>query len=66
MVDKLSKHEGWQLITNVDRVIDEGGVVRSDQLGGYINDIYMYCLFVWWCLMPLSTIFQLNRGGLFY
>jgi hypothetical protein len=30
MVDKLSKHEDWWLITNVDRVMDEGGVVHSD------------------------------------
>ena len=27
---------------------------------------YIVCLFVWWCLLPLSIIFQLYRGSQFY
>jgi hypothetical protein len=32
----------------------------------YMNVCLLICLFVWWCLTPLWTIFQLIRGSQFY
>jgi hypothetical protein len=30
------------------------------------KEVELSLIFVWWCLMPLSAIFQLYRGGQFY
>ena len=46
----------WEAIV---RFVDIGRIVDSHRLN-------IPVIFVWWCLTPLSTIFQLYRGGQFY
>jgi hypothetical protein len=39
------------------------GVKQQSLTYPFVIMIIKECLFVWWCLTPLSKIFQLYRGG---
>ena len=40
--------------------------IRQSKLVVIIIKFLLQCFSVWWCLTPLSIIFQLHRGGQFY
>ena len=40
--------------------------IKIKRICGFVIIHYYVCLFIWWCLTPLSTIFHLCRGGQFY
>ena len=41
-------------------------ILSSCHVNQFLPILQIGLLFAWWCLMPLSTIFQLYRGGQFY
>ena len=49
-----------------DTVFGYGWVVLKNSMFVQSKYIYMFLLVGLWCLMPLSTIFQLYRGDQFY
>ena len=59
----FEKKKYGRIVRFTKKFEDTKGVIRSRKL---MFDFVFVCLFVWRYLTPLSTIFQLYRGGQFY
>ena len=62
------QHQSWQynISTVQHQCEDDCWLLLSSTEESHKTKTWNLKWFVWWCLMPLSTIFQLYCGGQFY